>query len=101
MRVQLTDPHIWPDVAPDESMFLHRLAVRRTHAGTGVSSALLSWAVQRGRIMGRQYLRLDCDAGRPRLRAVYEHFGFHHHSDRQVGPYLVVRYELRLSSSLT
>ena len=32
----------------------------------------------------------DVDAG---LRAVYEHFGFKHHSDRQVGPYFVSRYE--------
>jgi hypothetical protein len=41
-------------------------------------------------------LRLDCEASRPRLRAVYEGFGFRHHSDRQVGPYFVSRYEYAL-----
>ena len=35
--------------------------------------------------LGFRYLRLDCVAT-PRLRAVYERFGFEHHSDRQVGP---------------
>jgi hypothetical protein len=33
---------------------------------------------------------------RPRLRAVYERHGFRHHSDRQVGPHFVSRYELPL-----
>ncbi|MEH2214010.1 MAG: hypothetical protein V7K84_25930, partial [Nostoc sp.] len=43
------------------------------------------------------YLRLDCDASRPRLRAVYERFGFRHHSDKQVGAYFVSRYEYKIS----
>ena len=50
-------------------------------------------AVARARLLGRDYLRLDCEASRMRLRTVYETFGFRHHSDRQVGPYFVSRYE--------
>ena len=46
---------------------------------------------------GRHFLRLDCEASRPRLRAVYERSGFQHHSDRQVGPSYVSRYQLPLS----
>jgi len=53
----------------------------------------MQWAVDRARALGRTHVRLDCEASRPRLRAVYERFGFHHHSDRQVGPYFVSRYE--------
>jgi hypothetical protein len=34
---------------------------------------------------------------RPWLRAVYERSNFRHHSDRQVGPYFVARYELALT----
>jgi GNAT superfamily N-acetyltransferase len=94
IRFQCTDPAFWPDVPADESAFVHRIAVRRRFAGRGVSAALLSWAAERAQALGRRYLRLDCEASRPRLRAVYERFGFRHHSDRQVGPYFVSRYEL-------
>jgi GNAT superfamily N-acetyltransferase len=93
VKFQLEDSLFWPDVPPGQSAFVHRLAVRRQFAGGGVSSALLHWAVERTRSLGRDYLRLDCEASRARLRAVYEGFGFRHHSDRQVGPYFVSRYE--------
>jgi GNAT superfamily N-acetyltransferase len=93
VKFQLEDSLFWPDVPQGQSAFVHRLAVRREFAGGRVSAALLRWAVERARSLGRDYLRLDCEASRLRLRAVYERFGFRHHSDRQVGPYFVSRYE--------
>ena len=99
VKFQLEDPLFWPDVPQNQSAFVHRLAVVRRFAGGGISSALLGWAVERARSLGRDYLRLDCEASRPRLRAVYERFGFQHHSDRQVGPYFVSRYEYEVTKS--
>ncbi len=96
VRFQLDDPLFWPDIDGSDSAFVHRLAVRRSHAGQGVSTALLQWAVDRARGLGKRYLRLDCDADRTRLRAVYERFGFRLHSYRQVGAYYVSRYELQI-----
>jgi GNAT superfamily N-acetyltransferase len=96
LKFQCSDTVFWPDVQQDESAFVHRIAVRRRFSGTGTSSALLEWAAERAHSLGRRYLRLDCEASRPRLRAVYERFGFRHHSDRHVGPYYVSRYELLL-----
>lgn len=93
MRFELQDPIVWPDVPHDDSTFVHRLAVRRKFAGGAVSSALLRWAVERTRSLGRRHLRLDCDATRPRLRAIYERFGFTHHSNIHIGPYFDARYE--------
>ena len=94
IRFQLDDELFWPDLAePSRSAFIHRLAVRRTFAGQGVSTALLQWAVDRTRMLGKLYLRLDCDDERVRLKALYERFGFRLHSRRQVGPYYVARYE--------
>ncbi|HEY6359785.1 MAG TPA: GNAT family N-acetyltransferase, partial [Vicinamibacterales bacterium] len=61
-----------------------------------ISTALMTWAVDRARSLRRDALRLDCDADRTSLRAVYERFGFEYHSDRQVGPYYVARYEFPL-----
>lgn len=93
IKFQLEDPLFWPDVPPEESAFVHRLAVKRKFAGGIVSSVLLRWAANETRCLGRPFLRLDCEVSRPRLRAFYECFGFRHHSDRIVGPYFVARYE--------
>ena len=96
LKFQQEDPEFWPDRPAGEAAYVHRLAVRRTFAGRGFSTALLRWAADEARALGRPLLRLDCEAARPKLRALYEGFGFRHHSDRQVGPYFVARYELRL-----
>src|SRR5689334_22187048 len=69
VKFQLEDTLFWPDVPPTESAFVHRLAVRRRFAGRGVSSALLNWAVEAARSYERDYLRLDCEASRSKLRA--------------------------------
>ena len=99
VKFQLDDALFWPDVPAGESAFVHRLAVRRRFSGTGLSHALLDWAVARARLLGKRWLRLDCEASRPRLRAFYEKFGFRHHSDRKVGPYFVSRYQLEITQA--
>jgi len=97
-KFQLEDKRFWPEATPGESAFIHRLAVRRRFAGGEISSIIFNWAIERATLLHKRYLRLDCDASRPKLRSVYERFGFVHHSDRQVGPYYVSRYEYRLAS---
>lgn len=93
IRYQLEDLEYWPELrGSDEDAYVHRLAVRRSHAGRGVGAALLDWAAAHAAAMGRAYLRLDCDHHRTRLRAFYERNGFRYHSDRQVGRFLVARY---------
>jgi GNAT superfamily N-acetyltransferase len=93
VKFQLDDSVFWPDAHQQDAAYIHRLVVRRRYAGTGLSTVVLRWAVTRARALDRPYLRLDCEASRPRLRAIYERFGFQYHSDRQVGSYLVSRYE--------
>jgi GNAT superfamily N-acetyltransferase len=97
-KFQLEDPVFWPDVSHDDAAYVHRLAVRRRYAGRGLSTELLRWAAHRTRALGRRVLRLDFEASRPRLREIYERFGFRHHSDAQVGAYLVSRYEYDVTS---
>jgi GNAT superfamily N-acetyltransferase len=93
IRFQLEDTLFWPDIPQHDSAFVHRLVVRRRYKGQGISTALLTWAVGHARALGRKYLRLDCDADRIKLRALYEGFGFRFHSFRQVTSYYVARYE--------
>ena len=81
------------NVASRRLRFIHRLAVRRRFAGGEISSALILWAIGHTHALRRRYLRLDCLASRPRLQAIYERMGFGFHSNRQVGPYYVARYE--------
>jgi GNAT superfamily N-acetyltransferase len=99
VRFQLEDPFFWPDLPEGQSAFVHRLVVDRTWKGQGVSQALLAWAAARTRELGRDALRLDCDASRTKLRQLYESCGFTLHSYRHVGPYYVSRYELRVGPS--
>jgi GNAT superfamily N-acetyltransferase len=94
VRFQLEDALFWPDRPAGESAFVHRLVVRRAFKGRGLSRALLEWARHYARAHGRHLLRLDCDASREKLRALYESCGFRLHSYRQVGPYYVSRYEI-------
>lgn len=101
VKFQLEDLLFWPDIPQHESAFVHRLAVKRRYAGGLVSSELLRWAVERTRSLRKRFLRLDCEASRPKLRGVYERFGFRHHSDRQVGPYYVARYEYAVGDKET
>lgn len=95
---QLEDQIFWPDSAFGEAAYIHRLAIRRTYAGRGLSEQILRWAAQRTQVLGRRYLRLDCFADRLRLRAIYERFGFRYCDDRLVGPYHVARYQYDVAS---
>jgi predicted N-acetyltransferase YhbS len=75
MSFQPRDLAFWPDRDDGRAFYLHKIAVRRTHAGAGVVEALIAWAAQETRALGRHALRLDC-APRPKLCAVYEGLGF-------------------------
>jgi GNAT superfamily N-acetyltransferase len=89
----------WPDVSCEQTLFLHRLAIRRAHAGHGLSRFLLDFAIQKAKSMGFRFVRLDCASDRLRLRAVYEDFGFTHHSDKTVDSFHVARYEFEISKT--
>jgi hypothetical protein len=92
-KMQPEDPLFWPDLPAGEAFYLHRIAVRRKFAGQGVTDAMTGYARRAVKIEGRRYLRLDCETSRPKLCAAYERLGFFKHSERQVGPYFVARYE--------
>lgn len=93
-RLQLQDPTFWPEIAEGTSAYLHKLAVLPQRQGQGVADQLLAHAVRLTRDKGLHFLRLDCVDGRPKLRGVYERFGFRHHSCKQLGAAVFHRYEL-------
>lgn len=93
-RFQLEDRWFWPDIAPGTSAFVHKVAVHPLHQGRGLAHVLLRHACVLTRQHGRDFLRLDCVAGRPKLRALYERFGFRHHSRKVIGTGAFERFEL-------
>ncbi|MFC4427462.1 GNAT family N-acetyltransferase [Deinococcus navajonensis] len=93
------DPLFWPHATPGEATYLHKLAVHPTAQGQGLSEVLLREAARQTLQGGRQLLRLDTATARPRLRAIYERFGFRHVDDLLVKTWAVSRYELRLHGS--
>jgi len=96
MMLQFEDEVCWPDKPKGEALYVHRLAVRRSAAGRGVAQAMMTFAKRRTIEEGRRYLRLDAATERPKLRAVYESFGFIFHSDFQVGRFTIARYQIEV-----
>lgn len=93
-RLEMQDPAFWPDMPEGTSAYLHKLAVLPARQGQRLAHRLLRHAVDLTRARGLGFLRLDCMGGRPRLRAVYESFGFHHHSQILRGGRVFDRFEL-------
>ena len=75
LTLQWDDPEMWGERPPDAG-YVHGLTVSRAVAGLGLGAALLDWAGQRVAARGRRWLRLDCMAANPALRAYYERLGF-------------------------
>jgi len=75
MLLQSSDPIYWPEIAPNTSLFLHKIAVRRAHAGRGWLGRLVEFADQTARGSDIRWLRLDTLHGSP-LRNLYEQQGF-------------------------
>lgn len=84
MLVQTSDAVCWSERTPGSALYIHKLAVRRRHAGHKWPEKLLAWAAVLAAPLGVP-LRLDC-ASRPGLEAVYTRCGF-----RRVDPGPVVR----------
>lgn len=63
------------------ALYVHRLVVAQSHRGFDLGAALLNWVAERAAGMDRRFVRLDCAADNPGLRAFYEREGFTHVRD--------------------
>jgi len=70
------DPLFWPEIEKGRSLYIHKLAVKRSAAKKGVSTALMDYAKAECARRGAADLRLTTDAGRPKLMKFYEDAGF-------------------------
>ncbi|MEV6147102.1 GNAT family N-acetyltransferase [Streptomyces sp. NPDC051992] len=73
------DARLWtPEEIAEPALYVHKLAVDRACAGTGLGSALLDWAGERAVQQGAKWLRLDAWSTNLRLQAYYLEHGFVH-----------------------
>jgi predicted N-acetyltransferase YhbS len=74
------DPVYWGERPPDAA-YVHKLAVRRDHAGRGIGAAVVEWANAEAHAAGRAFLRLDCLRQSRGIRDYYERLGFEYRGD--------------------
>jgi GNAT superfamily N-acetyltransferase len=70
------DQGLWTPEEESTAVSVHRMITRRTAAGRGVGTAMLSWANQVALILGRQWLRLDAWTSSKGLHQYYKDQGF-------------------------
>lgn len=70
------DPTYWPNVPKGESLYLHKVAVKRAFAGKGSSKELIDFAKKLALNNCIYTIRFNCNQHRNKLREVYEKEGF-------------------------
>src|ERR1700760_4018933 len=65
MLLQPDDPLYWPEIPAATSLFLHKIAGRRAHAGRGWLARLIEFAAADAGRRGLEWLRLDTLHGSP------------------------------------
>ncbi|MFI2910457.1 GNAT family N-acetyltransferase [Streptomyces sp. PDY-4] len=71
------DPEFWTlDDDPGDALYVHRMAISREAAGSGVGVRLLNWAADRAASQGKGWLRLDAWKDNEGLHRYYKGAGF-------------------------
>lgn len=70
------DPFFWPNIKKGESLFIHKLAVKRIGAKKGISKALIDFAKEKSIDLDINSVRLDSHQSRLKVRKIYEKEGF-------------------------
>jgi ribosomal protein S18 acetylase RimI-like enzyme len=80
---------------PPIAGYIHRLAVRPSHAGRSIGRSLIEWAARRIEEHARPLVRLDCLAANSRLCRYYTDLGFEPRGVVTVGDLLCAKFERR------
>jgi GNAT superfamily N-acetyltransferase len=98
--LQDSDPLFWPEITNQDSLYIHKLAIDPTRAGEQLGEKALSAIILEASKRGFNWIRLDCD-DRPELHRFYQDNGFEMIDKKQVGDFLVARYQLQISKVST
>lgn len=78
------------------AIYLHYLAVERDWAKKGISDSLLDVAKEIAKAEDVNLVRLDTNADEPKLRGVYEDYGFKPVKELDEGDHRTILYELKV-----
>jgi ribosomal protein S18 acetylase RimI-like enzyme len=95
ITLQWNDKKFWGDL-PQDAGYIHKLAIKRSHAGQRLGLRLLNWAEAKTQAEGKSYLRLDCLASNRTIREYYERAGFIHVRDTLAPGWKASLYEKKL-----
>lgn len=70
------DQTYWPNIPKGESLYLHKLAVKRLYAGKGFSKELIDYTKNLALQKCINTIHLNCNQHRKKLREIYENEGF-------------------------
>lgn len=74
--LQWADSQYWPDAPEGEAAYLHKLCVRRTFAGRGMTETVVGAVREECRRRGIHYIRLDTALDEKAIRRIYLRAGF-------------------------
>ncbi len=83
--VAYDDAAIWGSLERGEHIYLHRIARAAACPAGGLVDAVLAWAIERCRTLGRAGLRMDTWAGNAALIEFYGRRGFRLVEERRLG----------------
>lgn len=99
VQLQDVDALFWPEIASDDTIFVHKLAVLPEMTGQRIGYQLLDAVCAIGRARGLKWLRLDCRVDRPKLRQYYERYGFQFVDEVKVRPHnMSARYQISINA---
>lgn len=87
------DQNLWQltDKEPNDSIYLHRLAINRQYANQQLGRKIVKWCQQHIQFEGKKKLRLDCIAHNDYLNQFYQKADFTYMGEK--GGYSLYEYE--------
>jgi GNAT superfamily N-acetyltransferase len=71
------DQHIWGGIDLDSSIFIHRIALTRSHSGKGLGQKIINWIEREIEFpINKKFIKLDCVGDNQRLNDYYLMIGF-------------------------
>lgn len=86
------DACFWPEIPKGESLYIHKLAVKRAYAGRGFAREMIDYVKSLSVECGIGEVRLDCRSYKHKLRRLYEETGFALVKEAVIGDYSAAFY---------
>lgn len=97
MAITDYDSNYWNEIPKGESLYIHKLAVKRMYAGMGISTKLIDFSKNLAYRRKIETIRLDCNKQRTKLCKLYENNGFRYEKEKFVAKnYLIALYVCNL-----